>query len=427
MSAPVCIVGAGGAGLVAAHALQRRAIPFRVFEARDAIGGMWRQGPDAAAYDSLISNTSRWRTRLRAMPMPVRAQPFLHHTEFLAYLEAFAQRFNLGPAIETRAPVERAVPDGDGWLVTVAGREPERFRAVVNATGFLNTPRRAHWPGEFTGLRLHSAEYRSPEPFAGRDVVIAGLGTSAAEIAGELVEHARSVTVAGSNGLHLTTNLVAPYVPIDLLDARLSARLYPFWLRRRMIRALMTAVAGPPGAHGLPKPRHRVLDRAPCGSDTFVRGLRRGRFDIRPRITKLDVEVVHFADGTSKRADALIEGTGYDTHFPHLPDELVGGVSEHHMPLYRGVLHPHTRGLYFVAAAAGAGALLPVAEAQANWIAAHLDGALRIDDLDRRYRQEGRTLKRHFGRPHTVWRDRQAYIMQLEREVRARASPARAW
>lgn len=428
MSEPVCIVGAGGSGLVAAHALQRRAIPVRVFEARDAIGGMWRHGPQSFAYDSLTTNTSRWRTGLKAMRMAPSAQPFLHHTEVLAFLEAFAERFNLAPAIETGARVERAAPGGGGWLVTIAGREPERFRAVVNATGFLNTPRRARWPGEFVGIRLHSAEYRSPAPFAGRDVVIAGLGTSAAEIAGELVEHARSVTLAASTGLHVTTNLlVPPYVPLDLLDTRSGARLYPFWLRRRIIRLLMTAVAGPPGAHGLPRPDHRVLDRPPCGSDTFVHAVRRGRFAIRPRIARLDGETVHFADGSSARADALIEATGYDTRFPHLPDDLAGGMSEHHMPLYRGVLHPRARGLYFVAAAAGAGALLPVAEAQARWIAAHLDGALRIDDLGRRYRQEGRKLKRQFGRPRTVWRDRQAYVMQLEREVRARASPPRAW
>jgi hypothetical protein len=97
------------------------------------------------------------------------------------------------------------------------------------------------------------------------------------------------------------------------------------------------------------------------------------------------------------------------------------------MPLYRGILHPRTRGLYFVAMAAGPGALLPVADAQARWAAAHIDGAIRIDDLDKRFRWEGRRLKRQFGRPHPVWRDRWGYIIELEREVRARASPARAW
>lgn len=425
----VCIVGAGGSGLVAAHALQRRAIPFRVFEARDGVGGMWRPGPDSFAYDSLETNTSRWRTQTKAMRMRPSVRPFLHHTEMLAYLEAYADRFNLWPSIETGARVERAVPDGDGgWLVTVSGREPERFRAVVAASGIFDRPRRAQWPGTFDGPRMHTAEYRSPAPFAGRDVVIAGLGTSAGEIAGELVDHARSVTVAGGTGLHVITKHAVPYVPYDALDTRMGARLYPFWLRRRILRLFMTLVAGPPGAHGLPKPEHRPLDRPTLGSDSFVRALKRRQVEIRPRIVRLDGDTVHFADGSSRRADALIEATGYETRYPYLPDELVHGFGEDYAPLYRGVLHPGAPGLYFVALVVGAGALLPLAEAQARWIAAHLDGDLRLrGEVGALLRREGRKLRRQFGRPHPFWRDRQAYILQLEREVRARASPARAW
>ena len=424
----VCIVGAGGSGLVAAYALQRRAIPFRVLEARDAIGGMWRQGPESFAYDSLESNTSRWRTGLRAMRMPVRPRHFVHHTEMLAYLEAFADRFNLRPAIETGARVERAVPDGGGWLVTVAGREPERFRAVIAATGVLTRPRRASWPGTFAGPRLHTGEYRSPGPFAGRDVVIAGIGTSAGEIAADLVGHARSVTVAGSTGQHVITKHLAPGVPYDLLDTRSGSRTYPFWLRRRVLRALMTLTAGPPGAYGLPVPDHRVLDRPTLASDGFVRALRRGQVEVRPRIVRLDGDTIHFADGTSRHTDALIEGTGYETRYDYLPQELVAGFGELYAPVYKGILHPRAGGLYFMTLAVGAGALLPVAEAQAGWIAAHGDGDLRLRrDVDELMRRQARTLRRTFGRPHTIWRDRQAYVMELEREVRARASPARAW
>ena len=425
MTERVCVIGAGGSGLVAAYALQRRAIPFRLFEARNAIGGMWRQGPESFAYDSLEANTSRWRSGLRAMRMPVRARHFPHHTEMLAFLEAFADRFNLHPAIETGARVRRAVPDGDGWAVEVDGRAPERFRAVVAATGVLSAPRHRDWPGTFDGLRIHTAEYRSPRPFAGKDVVVGGIGTSGGEIAAELVEHARSVTVAGGTGQHVITKHLAPHVPYDLLDTRIAARVYPFWVRRRVLRALMTLTAGPPGAYGLPEPDHRVLDRPALGSDGFVRVLKRGQVEIRPRIVRLDGDVVHFEDGTSRRADALIEATGFETRYDYLPDELVAGFGEDHAPVYRGVLHPGANGLYFVALAVGAGALLPMAEAQANWIAAHLDGDLRLrKDLDALMRREGRKLQRQFGRPHPYWRDRQAYILELERDVAARQSPA---
>jgi dimethylaniline monooxygenase (N-oxide forming) len=77
MREEVCVVGSGGAGLAAGHALATRGIPFRIFEAGEGIGGMWRHG-DTFAYDSLTSNTSRYRTSLRAHRMARRGRPFVH-------------------------------------------------------------------------------------------------------------------------------------------------------------------------------------------------------------------------------------------------------------------------------------------------------------------------------------------------------------
>jgi dimethylaniline monooxygenase (N-oxide forming) len=77
MREEVCVVGAGGAGLAAGHALATRGIPFRIFEAGEGIGGMWRHG-DTFAYDSLTSNTSRYRTSFRAHRMARRGRPFVH-------------------------------------------------------------------------------------------------------------------------------------------------------------------------------------------------------------------------------------------------------------------------------------------------------------------------------------------------------------
>jgi cation diffusion facilitator CzcD-associated flavoprotein CzcO len=45
----VAIVGAGVAGLQQARALQKRGIPFTVYEAADDIGGVWRSNYDGYA------------------------------------------------------------------------------------------------------------------------------------------------------------------------------------------------------------------------------------------------------------------------------------------------------------------------------------------------------------------------------------------
>ncbi|MBB0245781.1 hypothetical protein FNQ90_17130, partial [Streptomyces alkaliphilus] len=54
-----------------------------------------------------------------------------------------------------------------------------------------------------TGTLLHAAEHREPTPFAGRRVVVLGLGNSAVQIAAELAGVAR-VTLAGRGRIRWT-------------------------------------------------------------------------------------------------------------------------------------------------------------------------------------------------------------------------------
>lgn len=416
----VCVIGAGGAGLAAGHALAARGIQFRILEARDDIGGLWRHG-DTFAYDSLTSNTSRYRTSFRAHRMTRRGRPFVHHTEFLAYLESFAERFGLREHVETGARVTSASPAADGgWEVAVEGRDAEPFRALVVATGVLGRPREWQVPGTFAGRTLHSAEYRNPSAFAGLDVVVAGMGASAAEIAPELLDHARSVTLAVRTPLWVSPKHLAPRVPLDLLETRLNARVLPFKVRRRFVQQSLRRAVGPPGAHGLPAPEHRLFDRPVAISDNFVRALKARRFDIRPGIERFDDDRVVFADGSDRRADAVVFAIGYDPATTFLPAELVADHREDHAPLVRGVAHPDADGLFFVGMIVGAGALLPMFEVQAAWAAAVLAGDIALPPPAERWRMladEGRAIERDFGRPHAVWRDRQRYIMAMEREV----------
>ncbi len=420
----VCVVGAGGAGLAAAHALKLRGIPFRVLEARDAIGGMWRHGA-TFSYDSLESNTSHYRTPFRAHRMTRRGKPFIHHTEFLAYLESFADRYGLRDGIELGARVERAEPRDGLWEVTAAGRAPEPFRAVVFATGVLGRPRMRDVPGTFAGRLLHSGEYRSPAEFAGQDVVVAGMGSSGAEIAGELSERARSVTVAVRKGTWVLPKHILPRMPFDLVDSRFNARLVPWAGRRAVVGQLSRWLAWRPGSHGFPAPEHRPLDEPATMSDTFIRAVRAGRVATRPGIDRFDGERVVFADGSTLRADAVIAASGYDPDFSPLPPELVGGWGYEHMPLVRGVAHPDADGLFFVGFIVGAGALLPMFEAQSRWLAAVLAGDVGLPPPGAARHallaEESRRTERDFGRPFTYWRDRVRYLMWLEREARGRA------
>src|SRR5690606_39783442 len=93
--------------------------------------------------------------------------------EAITYLSRDEERYEL--------PVKRPV------RVTAVRRAEERLRvetdqgdwlaaAVVSAGGTWEKPYLPHYPGteRFEGIQLHSAHYRSPEPFRGKRALAVG-------------------------------------------------------------------------------------------------------------------------------------------------------------------------------------------------------------------------------------------------------------
>src|SRR5262249_53253178 len=153
----------------------------------------------------------------------------------------------------------------------------------VCALGVNGRPRWAQLDGEFSGEQLHSASYRTPQRFAGRDVLVIGLGTSGCEIAGEAAAHARSVTVAVRSAMWLMTRRIAG-VPLDWPGNPHVARLLPWSMRRPVLAGLSTASTGRLRRYGVPKPTRRCGDDIVAISDTFPRAARQGLIDIRPNV-----------------------------------------------------------------------------------------------------------------------------------------------
>jgi cation diffusion facilitator CzcD-associated flavoprotein CzcO len=74
-----------------------------------------------------------------------------------------------------------------GWRLQTPGGDVET-RHVVLATGLMHTPSIPDWPGggDFGGGLLHSSAYRNPAPYAGKQVLVIGSGSSGMEIAHDL-------------------------------------------------------------------------------------------------------------------------------------------------------------------------------------------------------------------------------------------------
>jgi cation diffusion facilitator CzcD-associated flavoprotein CzcO len=176
---PKCVVvGAGPTGLAAAAALARRGITPTVLEQGKEVGAAWR-----SRYDRLRLNTSRLTSRVGGNRYPRGSGLFPSRDEFVGYLERFAERHAIHP--RTGVCVER-IDRGDtrDWVVLTSAGDVDADHVVV-ATGFAREPRVPAWPGrdDFAPPLLHAHDYRNPEPFRERDVLVVGAGSSGMEIA----------------------------------------------------------------------------------------------------------------------------------------------------------------------------------------------------------------------------------------------------
>jgi dimethylaniline monooxygenase (N-oxide forming) len=415
VSAPrVCVVGAGVSGIAAARALARLDVPFECFDRRDRVGGACL----SASPPSL--DVSRERLGFSDGPVPASYPAFPGALHLADYLDGYARRFGLDAHLRLGTAVERACRTAEGrWEVDFDGGERRVYDAVVVATGTRALPRApAAPPGSFSGVQLHSDDGRDRAALAGRDVVVAGSGTVAAEIAVEASYVARST--------HLALSSPAPLVPLTVFGrpydqlpgaAWLAGRalgLGPLSLRlpRRLRHALLgTAhrVWFTPRLYGLPRARLAWGSSRPAAAPQLLERLLHGRLAVTPAIARLEGDSARFADGTRARADTIVWCSGHRPDFPFLPAELsplrAGGLE-----LYRNVFPPALPDLAFVGLADPlAGSLPRIAEAQAAWVAACLAGRCALPPRERM----------EAACPSALGVEQEEYVSRLRTELRS--------
>lgn len=117
--------------------------------------------------------------------------------------------------------------------------------------------------------------------------------------------------------------------------------------------------------------------------------------------------------------DVIIYATGYRVAFPFF-DEGFLNPSDNRLPLYRFVVPPEVPNLYFIGLLQPLGAIMPLAEAQAEWVADLLDGKAGLPDpatMQRDIEQTDRAMrKRYITSPrHTLQVDFYPYLRSIQR------------
>ncbi|XP_021366317.1 dimethylaniline monooxygenase [N-oxide-forming] 2-like isoform X2 [Mizuhopecten yessoensis] len=131
---------------------------------------------------------------------------YLHHPQILKYVKGFTDHFDLGQYVKLNTITKsiRPVPtDGDHvqWDVTYCNRhnvneiDTQRFDGVIVSTGHYS---KSHIPevkgmDKFTGSVIHSRDYRRPDVYEGKRVLIIGASFSGLDIAFDLSKKAKKI------------------------------------------------------------------------------------------------------------------------------------------------------------------------------------------------------------------------------------------
>lgn len=154
--------------------------------------------------------------------------------------------------------------------------------------------------------------------------------------------------------------------------------------------------------------------------------MRRGEIELVPNVVELLGDHVRLADGSQRPANALLLGTGYETGFPFLPAETEPPTMAH-APLYRGIVLLAAPDLHYVGLLFALGALIPMFEAQANWLGEVLAGRLMLPSAEvmrTSVEHDAERRARDFDPRFDLLWDRLRYIRTLESETRrARRRP----
>ncbi len=308
------VVGAGASGLAVAATLKRRGREPVVLEGAETVGATW-----AERYERLRLHTVRRFSGLPFYAMPRSYPRYVPKDMYARYLSDYAGR--MGLAISLGQRVERIRPEGEGpaWLVETT-RENWTARAVIVATGRHNAPRLPRWAGmeDFTGRVIHSHEYSSGREFAGKRVLVIGIGNSGAEIAADLVEQgAARVAVSVRTTPPITSREIAG-IPVQLLGMLLMP--FPARAVDRLGGLLRRVGNGDLSKYGLGKEEWGPFTarRPPVIDVGFLDLLKAGRIDVLPNVLHFTRAGVVVAHGVEEEFDVVVAATGYTTGLDEL-------------------------------------------------------------------------------------------------------------
>ena len=313
----IVVVGAGAAGLATAKLLADKGLSPLVVEAGPEPGAAWRE-----RYDRLRLHTPRLLSGLPGLRLPRRYGRWVGRDDLIEYFRDYTAVHDLDIRVNCR--VERLEPS---W--TLHTRDgPIHADHVVVATGYNGTPFVPDWPGResFGGELIHSSEYRNPQPYVGKDVLVVGAGNSGAEIAHDVIDGGAARSRLSIRTPPQIVRRATLGIPAQLLGMAIR-KLPPDWVDPFTMWQRKVAIPDLSN-RGLPRPPHGVrtsfiaTGTTPILDVGIVDAVKRGRVEVVAAVEGFAGGEVLLADGSHITPDVVIAATGFRAGL----DELVAGL-----------------------------------------------------------------------------------------------------
>jgi Flavin-binding monooxygenase-like len=370
------LIGAGPMGLAMAKIMSELNIPYQGFELHSDVGGLWNiDGPNSTMYETAHLISSKKMTEFADFPMEDGVAEYPSHREMKAYFQAFADHFNLRDNYHFNAEVTDVKPlgaSGEGWQVSwkdAAGEYVSEFAGVLIANGTLTEPNIPDFSGTFDGEFLHSSQYRYPDQFKDKRVLVVGAGNSGCDIAVDAIHHGVKCDLSLRRGYYFVPKYVFGK-PADTLGGMIKL---PMWIKRKIDGLILSWFVGNPQKYGFPKPDYKLYESHPIVNSLVLYHAGHGDISIWPDISNIDGKTIHFKDGSQSDYDMILAATGYKLHYPFIDNEHLNW--ENDAPhLYLNAMHPDRDDLFVLGMVEASGLGWQGRHEQAEMVARYIVG-----------------------------------------------------
>jgi putative flavoprotein involved in K+ transport len=313
----IVVIGGGAAGLATAKLLHDEGLSPLVLEAGPEPGAAWRD-----RYDRLRLHTPRLLSGLPGLRIPRRYGRWVARDDLIDYFRDYTAVHDLDVRVNCR--VDRLEPS---WVLHTSDG-PIHADHVVVATGYNGVPFVPDWPGRssFSGEVVHSTQYRNPQPYAGKDVLVVGAGNSGAEIAHDVIDGGAARSRLSVRTPPQIVRRATLGIPAQLLGMAIR-KMPPDWVDPFTMWQRKVAIPDL-SSRGLPRPPHGVrtsfisTGTTPILDVGIVDAVKLGRVEIVAAVEGFDGADVLLADGSRIAPDVVIAATGFRAGL----DELVAGL-----------------------------------------------------------------------------------------------------